>query len=111
MIGSVIIEWKLGIYSFTKHNTNFPPFLHNCGELERATKQISHHAKKALNIICRRGSWVFNRYQTIGSLFPHPFSAFYCAVVVSRVKPLTLLIILQYINDNCSESCNENLAG
>ena len=78
MIGSVIIEWKLGIYLFIKLNTNFPPFLHNCGESERATKQISHHAKKALNIICHRGSWVFNRYQAFGSLFPHPFSAFYC---------------------------------
>ena len=69
---------EVGIYSFIKLNTNFPPLLHNCSESKRATKQISHRAKKALNIICRRGSWVFNRYQAIGSLFPHPFSAFYC---------------------------------
>ena len=34
----------------TQHK--FSSILQNCGESERATKQISHHAKKALNIIC-----------------------------------------------------------
>ena len=30
----------------------FSSIVQNCGELQRATKQISHHAEKALNIIC-----------------------------------------------------------
>ena len=46
-----------------------------------------HHAKKTLNIICYWGSWVFNWYQAFGSLFPHPFSAFYCSKECSGCFP------------------------
>ena len=88
MIRSVIIE--AGGSSCLSNSTRI--FLHSCitGESERATKQISvnnnkKNPKKSLNIRCCGLMGV----QLVRS-----------AVVLSHVKPLTLLIVLQYMDDN-----------